>query len=479
MQNKKSETVVLAAAIIRNDRIFVAQRSPTQSHPLAWEFPGGKLEAGESHSEALRRELYEEFGILAHVRDFVAKYEQQSVNSSFFLHLYRCYVDCDEIHPLEHAAVSWASIEELYTIGMTPADAAILPELERVLRKNPSIWAATPTQLSSLPTKARSKHLFAAIQRPWTYVDGEPNLGAKARNIVASAFSTERARIVTQRSSSDATTRIIFEAKDGAIFETIHMPRELRSPRVSLCLSSQSGCAMNCAFCATAKLGLLRNLDASEIISQVHQSIEVLGPQNAHSINIVFMGMGEPLNNTKSVMDAIQILCHEHGLNIPDKRITLSSCGVISELPKLLNYPKRPNIAISLNAVNDELRSRLMPINKVYPLAKIRDTLIRWPYRSHEKIIIEYVLLAGVNDSIEDAKKLAEFTQGFPHNINIIPYNEAKNCVFKTPSQKSVQDFIKTLQDLQRLVTLRLARGVEVGGACGQLFGESTNFKHS
>lgn len=463
---------VVAAAIIRNNSVFVAQRNAHQSHPLCWEFPGGKVEATETHAEALARELHEEFGIVAHVAHYITQYRDQSEEKIIHLHLYRCFIEVDEISPLEHACVQWVSPEQLQGLTLTPADRAMLPELLSVMAHNPSVWSALPQELDCLPTKAGGQHLFSALQRPWHYTHAKPKLGAKAYNLLNSAYNTDTLHIQKRLQSDDGTTRIIFATKDGAIFESIHMPRELRSARVTLCLSSQSGCAMGCAFCATAKLGLKRNLSAGEILCQVLQNITLLGPNNAHSINIVFMGMGEPLMNTAEVMRAIQVLCNVHGLNIPDKRITLSTCGVLSELPKLLSYPHRPNIAISLNAVTDQKRSMLMPINRRFPLEEIRKTLLDWPYRSHEKILLEYVLLGGINDSAEDAKLLAEFAQGFAHNINIIPYNESLGCTFHAPNTEKVLDFLKILQEAGCFATIRVARGVEVGGACGQLSGQ-------
>ena len=253
------------------------------------------------------------------------------------------------------------------------------------------------------------------------------------------------------------------------------MPRDVKSPRVTLCLSSQVGCAMNCAFCATATLGLKRNLTADEIVQQVILSLDNFGPHESHSVNLVFMGMGEALMNIDNVIKAIDILSHPKGLNIPVVRMTLSTSGVLSELPKLRSAQNRPNLAVSINATTDEVRSQIMPINRRFPLSEIHQALLDWPYRSHEKVLLEYVLMENVNDTDEDARRLAEFAKDLPHNINIIPYNETPRDNIHAPSAESVQRFIKILQDSGCLVTLRVARGVQVGGACGQLLARREN----
>ncbi|MBQ9394885.1 MAG: 23S rRNA (adenine(2503)-C(2))-methyltransferase RlmN, partial [Proteobacteria bacterium] len=293
--------------------------------------------------------------------------------------------------------------------------------------------------------------------------------GHNCVQILKTRYDCRQIEIVDEIHADDGTTRIIYELSDGARIETVHMPREVKSPRVTLCISSQVGCAMNCAFCATATLGLRRNLTAGEIVQQVSLALYKFGPHKCHAVNIVFMGMGEALMNTDNVIKAIDILTNEHGLNIPPVRITLSTSGVLSELPKLKAAPNRPNIAISINATTDEIRSQIMPVNRRFPLAEIRKALLEWPYRSHEKVLLEYVLLEGINDTPEDAQRLADFAKDLPHNINIIPYNETPRDRFHAPTTETIQRFIKDLQDRGCLVTLRVARGAQVGGACGQL----------
>lgn len=461
---------VVAALIIKDGRFFAAQRGPKQSFAGCWEFPGGKVEANETHREALARELFEELGIHAHPAEFIETRETITPEKVIHVHLYRTLLESEDFRDTEHSQIGWYSSEEARQMTWTQADAAFLDDVEREIESNAGLYTATPEMLDKIPARASGPHIFRAIQRPW---DAEQNphyaIGHKCVKLLETRYNCAKMKIADTIHADDGTTRIIYELIDGARIETVHMPRDVKSPRVTLCISSQVGCPMNCAFCATATLGLRRSLTADEIVQQVVIAIDKFGPHKCHAVNIVFMGMGEALMNTDNVMKAIDILTNEHGLNIPPVRMTLSTSGVISELPKLKMAKNRPNLAISVNATTDEVRSQIMPVNRKFPLAAIHAALLEWPYRSHEKILLEYVLLQGINDTPDDARRLAEYARDLPHNINIIPYNETPRDKFHAPTPESVQAFIKILQDLGCLVTLRVARGVQVGGACGQL----------
>jgi len=466
---------VVAALILKGERIFAAQRGPGQRHAGLWEFPGGKLEAEETPEEALARELYEELGVVAHAQELLGVGETPLGDGRVVrVLLYRTLLERGELCAREHAALSWVTLEEARALPWTEADAALLPEVELALRDNVSIYAARVSALDALPCRASGGTIFRAIHYPWLYRSGGPDLGRGCLELLSTRYDMRQIEMETLLQAPDGTTRIIYGLEDGVRIETIHMPRAVKSPRVTLCLSSQAGCAMGCAFCATGKLGWRRNLTASEIVQQVVMTLGHLGPSCAHAINLVFMGMGEAMLNLEQVQEAIEILADPAGLGISPCRMTLSTSGVLDGFDRLSASRVRPNLAVSINATTDALRSSLMPINRKYPLASLREALQAWPYRPREKVLLEYVMLKDCNDTMQDAERLAAFSQGLPHNINIIPYNPTPGLPFEASSPAVVQAFIRRLQDLGCLVTLRAARGAQVGGACGQLLGRVT-----
>ncbi len=465
---------VVAALIIRRGLFFAARRGETMAHPLCWEFPGGKIEPGETPREALARELAEEFKIKAFPGDFVATRETVEPDRVIRVSLYKTAVESDAFTRTEHAQFDWISLAQAQSLVWTQADRAFLDLLPSVVAAQKSLYEALPEELAMIPSRPGGAHIFRAIQKPRDAAENpHHSIGRKTKQLLETMFDATPLEIDDAIRAPDGTTRIIFRLCDGLKIETIHMPRDVKSPRVTLCISSQVGCPMNCAFCATATLGFKRNLTASEIVQQVIWAVNAFGPKQSHAINIVFMGMGEALMNTDNVLRAIDILAHPNGLAIPPVRMTLSTSGILSELPKIDNAPNRPNIAVSINAADDATRSALMPVNNKFPLSEIRAALLRRNYRSHEKVLLEYVLLRGINDSPQDAHKLAVFAQGIPHNINIIPYNETPRDAFRAPDEETVRNFLRILREAGCLATLRVARGAQVGGACGQLLAKN------
>ena len=330
--------------------------------------------------------------------------------------------------------------------------------------------AAKVTLFSALPRDfarlghANPAHHFGQIQRPWLWREGVPALGQAARR----AFENERApRIVQRHAAADGSTKLLIEVDHGDRVEAVHMPR---GERVTLCISSQVGCALGCTFCATASMGFQRHLGAHEIVGQVLSAVHALGPRHPGALTLVFMGMGEPLHNLSEVLHAITVLCDPAGLGLSPRRITVSTSGLVPQIETLAEQSPRPLLAISVNATTDEARSRLMPINRRYPLSELRAALERYPVRPRERITVEYVLLAGQNDSREDAQRLAEFCTGFPHQINLIPFNAHESARFTAPSEETVDRFARAILETQRtVVTVRRSRGREIGAACGQL----------
>jgi len=335
----------------------------------------------------------------------------------------------------------------------------------------PSAYGWLPEDLERLGVPGRPELTFGRLQRPWTWLASGPALGKAARAWLQGAGDPALPRIVESHPSDDGSTKVVLELADGERIEAVHMPREVRSPRVTLCISSQVGCAMGCTFCATGAMGIRRNLSAGEIVGQVLALIRALGPAQAHSVTLVFMGMGEPLHNLDNVHRAIRILNHPAGLNISTRRITVSTSGLAPAIERLAGMWPRPWLALSLNATTDEARSRIMPVNRAWNLARLRQALDRWTLAPGEKLLVEYVLMDGENDTPEDADRLADWLGdlGHGHNINLIRMNEHAAAPFREPSELRLKGFLERLKARGCFVTVRKSRGRDVQGACGQL----------
>jgi 23S rRNA (adenine2503-C2)-methyltransferase len=307
------------------------------------------------------------------------------------------------------------------------------------------------------------------LQRPWAWRASAPALGRDDRGL-ATQLSLSLPQLLTRSSAADGSTKLLFELVSDDRHdrvEAVHMPR---GGRVTLCISSQVGCAMGCTFCATASMGFGRHLLAHEIVGQVLVAMNELGPRHPGDLTLVFMGMGEPLHNLSEVARAIRVLCHPAGLGLSARRITVSTSGLVPEIAELGRLEPRPLLAISVNGTTDEQRSALMPIGRRYPLAVLRTALESFPVRPRERITVEYVLLAGVNDSADDARRLANYCASFPHQINLIPFNEHRVAEFRAPTEAVVDEFARALLAERRTVlTVRRSRGRDVGAACGQL----------
>jgi 23S rRNA (adenine2503-C2)-methyltransferase len=288
--------------------------------------------------------------------------------------------------------------------------------------------------------------------------------------------------------SSDGTIRYLISFADGQSVETVWMPEgddgeagdgseagnEIEKAagrtwdRATICVSSQVGCAVDCQFCLTALLGVKRNLTAGEIVGQV---CAVLNDQNVSPpqdrVNIVFMGMGEPFLNYENFMTAVRLLAE--GVGIPESRMTVSTAGIVPRIYDLGAEPVRPKLAISLNAPNDELRSRLMPVNRKWNLEKLVTAARDFPLRNRERLTFEYVLLDGVNDSAQSARELGELIRGVRAKVNLIALNPGPGIAFQTPSQDRVTQFQKILTAAGVPTFIRRPRGRDIYAACGQL----------
>ena len=269
---------------------------------------------------------------------------------------------------------------------------------------------------------------------------------------------------VRKQSSMDETVKWSFKLRDGLIIETVLIPEREHS---TLCISSQAGCAMGCTFCLTGKMGFFRNLVPSEIAGQVLAAIRVV-PEHRRPRNLVFMGMGEPLSNFENLLKAMEILKSDLGLNFSERRITVSTCGIVPRIVEL-GERTRAGLAISLHATTNEQRDRLMPINRTYPICALLSACRQFKLPSRRRITFEYLLIRGINDSREDAYRLSQLLKALPSKVNLIPFNECAELSFREPERQTVLEFQAILKRLNHTVIIRKSKGRDIDAACGQL----------
>jgi 23S rRNA (adenine2503-C2)-methyltransferase len=315
----------------------------------------------------------------------------------------------------------------------------------------------------------RARQIFKWIyRRGVTDVEAMTDLPRGLRATLGSEFTLTTPQIVVRERSADGTEKFLLQLADDRRIEAVFIPD---TPAMTFCISTQVGCAMACAFCLTGRMGLVRNLTAGEIAGQVRVLADALALREK-TFNIVLMGMGEPLHNYDETMKALRILADEHGLALPPRRVTLSTVGLLPALEKLATEPVMPNLAISLHAPTDVQRGELVPINRKYGVADIIAACKRFPVRKRSRITFEYVLLAGVNDSAEDARRLAKLLAGVKSKVNLIPLNAAAGIPFERPSDETVDQFARILADRGVTVSVRKSRGRDIRAACGQLIVE-------
>jgi 23S rRNA (adenine2503-C2)-methyltransferase len=290
------------------------------------------------------------------------------------------------------------------------------------------------------------------------------NLPRTLRDDLDRKFSLPQLPPPQVATSRDRTRKLLFVLDARASIESVLIPDP---PRLTLCISSQAGCAMGCEFCATARLGLSRNLSAAEIVGQVLAAQEHLDFGERIS-NVVFMGMGEPLANYDAVAEAIEILCADWGLGLSGRRVTVSTVGLVPQMQQLVRDTPA-NLAVSLTATTDAQRDTLMPVNRRFPLAVLLGACRSLPIPQRRRITFEYVLLAGVNDSAADAKRLAGLLHGIRSKVNLIPFNPFPGAGFDCPSEETVRRFREDLLSRGVHATVRQHRGRDVQAACGQL----------
>ena len=293
------------------------------------------------------------------------------------------------------------------------------------------------------------------------------NIPKVFRNRLTEEFSLTEPEVLEKAVSDDGSTKFLFGVEDGATFEGVSMPD---AGKATLCLSSQTGCAVGCTFCVTGALGAGRNLRADEMVGQYRLMRRDL-PGEVERVNLVFMGMGEPLLNTTHLGQALAVLFER----VSPKRITISTAGIVPGIRWMAQLPRRPKLALSLNAPDQQRRQAIMPITRRYPLDELMATIRAFPLERGRRITFEYVLIRDFNDSVADAGAVARLIAGIPCKINVIPLNEDTTYFpeLRQPSKAVVDGFAGTLRDAGRVVTVRWSKGADVAAACGQLKGRS------
>ena len=306
----------------------------------------------------------------------------------------------------------------------------------------------------------------------WIYQQGASsfeemtNLSKEFRAEMAKKARIGSLEIVRTETSGDTTKKILFRLEDGLLVESVLIPG---AGHWTLCVSTQAGCRMGCAFCFTARSGFSRNLRPSEIVDQIVQA-KFRTEEGRGINNLVLMGMGEPLDNYDNVLKAIAIITSDYGLSLSTRKITLSTCGVAPGIERL-GRDSAVNLAVSLNAPDDRRRSELMPINKKYPIEALIRACKSYPMPRRRRITFEYILIAGVNDSPADARLLVKTFGGLRCKFNLIAFNEFPGSPFKAPDPKAIEAFQKVLVEHHFTAVLRQSRGRDILAACGQLSG--------
>lgn len=322
-----------------------------------------------------------------------------------------------------------------------------------------SFFNCTRSEIAGqLRSPARANRVYRAVYRQGALSDAD--------RAALEPFDLNLPREVRQFQSADGTRRSLLRLDDGATVESVAIPGE---QRFTFCVSSQIGCALACQFCLTGKLGLTRNLSAAEIVSQVLVQVAAIPAGNSNRFSVVFMGMGEPLQNYDNVLKTIRILSDDYGLALPLHRITLSTAGLMPGIRRLAAENPFPNLSISLTGATNEKRNELMPINQKYPIEEVLEAIRSLPGIRRKRVMFEYVMIKGVTDSLDDAIHLSVLLRGLGCKVNLIPFNESPDIDFQRADRDDILRFQQTLLESNIPTFIRKTRGDDVYAACGQL----------
>ena len=321
--------------------------------------------------------------------------------------------------------------------------------------------------LSNFP-KFRAKQIYN-----WLYTkyeddfDNMLNLPKELRKYLKENFTTKLVDMVKLEESKDGSVKYLFRTKDNYTYESVFL--KMKEDKYTLCLSSQIGCKVGCSFCLTAKGGFIRNLDSGEMVYQVFFIKKFQNIPSNKAINIVYMGMGEPLDNLENTKKCIEILKDNNGLDISVRRQTISTSGLAPKIKKLGELNLGVQLAISLHAVDDDLRTELMPINKAYNIKSIINEISKFPIDNRKRIMFEYLMIDGLNDGLDSAKKLVVLLNKIKAKVNLIYFNPHEGSKYQRPSKEKVESFREYLLKKGLLCTIRESKGLDISAACGQL----------
>lgn len=351
--------------------------------------------------------------------------------------------------------------------------------------RRPHLWAQRKsdleTALQDLGVDEKKARYHTKQILKWIYerkvrsIDEMTDLSKQVRAALKEKFEINAPLVeATRQVSTDGTKKVLFKLFDGHTIESVLIPaanqdngNDEDNERLTICISSQVGCAMGCKFCLTASMGLIRNLTTEEIVGQV---LEL--SREADITNIVFMGMGEPLHNMENVARALELLISQEGMDFSKRKVTVSTSGLVPQIRKFnarLEKHYRPNLAISLNGSNNENRGLVMPVNRAFPIEDLLEVLKEFELEPHRNITFEYVIIKNVNDKVSDADQVLKLLRGIPSKVNIIPFNPHHASPFERPEMTDVLAFQKYLNDRGTVATIRHSRGRDILAACGQL----------
>lgn len=354
----------------------------------------------------------------------------------------------------------------------------------------PSILDYTQTELEEMfPPKFRAKQIYNWVYQQ--HIDSfmqMQNVPKKLREALEENYIISPLKVVQKQQSSDGSIKYLFELQDGHTVESVLLKMKdaeydengelLHHAKYTVCVSSQVGCKVGCSFCLTAKGGFIRNLTPGEIVGQVLEIKKDNGIASNRRVNIVYMGMGEPLDNLDNVAKAIRIFGNENGLSISPKRQTVSTSGISSKIKKLGAMELGVQLAISLHAVDDALREELIPMNKAYNIASIIDAVKAFPVNTRKRVMFEYLVIKDVNDDIESAKTLIKLLEGIKAKVNLIYFNPYPGTSFQRPEPERMKRFQEYLLNRGLLCTIRESKGLDISAACGQLREQELSHKN-